>query len=153
MAPLDRAMRPLQRAYFMCCHACSDDERPASAVSTCVQDCVTPVARVNAQLQSATELLQQRLGRCEQVAMEAVGEGGEGGGSGSGSSSEEARKRAFVARMRPCVEEEVGKLARQLEGVRASVAPALEEVQRLGASGGAGRRRGLEVGEGKKSWW
>ena len=147
MAPLDRAMRPLQRAYFMCCHACSDDERPAAAVSSCVQDCVTPVARVNAQLQSATELLQQRLGRCEQVAMEAAGEGGEGG------SSEEARKRAFVARMRPCVEEEVGKLARQLEGVRASVAPALEEVARLGAAGGAGRRRGLEVGEGKKSWW
>jgi hypothetical protein len=149
MAPLDRAMRPLQRAYFMCCHACSDDERAASAVSTCVQDCVTPVARVNAQLQSATELLQQRLGRCEQVAMEAAGEGG----SGEGSSGEEARKRAFVARMRPCVEEEVGKLSRQLEAVRASVAPALEEVQRLGASGGVSRRRGLEMGEGKKSWW
>lgn len=144
MAPIDKQMRPLQRAYFLCCHDCSDDTKAAKDVESCVQRCVEPVSSVNSQLQSATQVFQQRLERCAQVSQEAIQQG----------AGEEARKEAFIARMRPCVEEELGKMGRLLDEVQRSIPAALGEVERLRREDGKSKQgRGLEVGEGKKGWW
>ena len=65
-----------------------------------------------------------------------------------------ARRAAFVARMRPCVEEELGKMGRLLDEVQRSIPAALGEVERLRREDGKSKQgRGLEVGEGKKGWW
>ena len=148
---IDKQLRPLQRSYFSCCVTCTDDVRPSEEVGRCVQQCVDPVSRVTEQLQGAQEAFQQRMKRCHQVAGEAVPRD-EGGADGQPSAAAMA---AYTARLRPCFEEELGKLDSLLAPVHAALPRAMEDLRAFSASAGSGsgRRTGVEVGEGKKSWW
>ncbi len=38
---LDKQIRPVQRAYFNCCYACSDDRRKSAEVPGCIAELVT----------------------------------------------------------------------------------------------------------------
>ena len=146
-------MRPLQRAYFSCCHACTDDFRPSKEVGPCVQRCVEPVARINGELEGMQQAFQQRMSRCHELAGEAVPREPSGDGRGGKGPSPEAIA-AYVSRLKPCVEEELQKLPALVSPVRDAIPGALEDVKRIGLGGGSGPTKGLIVGDGqKKGWW
>ena len=123
---IEKLIRPLQRAYFSCGLACVDDKRAASEISACVERCTQPMSAVEQRLGAAQQAFQQRIGRCHQLAGEAVKPRASHDSDGQPSPADIA---AYVARLRPCVDEELGKVDNLLLPVREAVPPALADMR------------------------
>ncbi len=64
---LDKQIRPVQRAYFSCCFACSDASRPAADVPSCIAACQQGMIAVQTALGDAQETFQGMIGKCHGV--------------------------------------------------------------------------------------
>lgn len=148
IAPLDKALRPLQRAYFACCYACHDDAKPMSEVAQCAAACAGPVEAVQESFGQAQQAFQQRVSRCHQIAGEAVPSGEAARGPDGKPSA--AALAAYVGKLRPCVEEEVRKLDNLLGPIKQGVPKALEAVAAATPAGGP--QLGAPAAA-KKGWW
>ncbi len=148
MEGVERLVRPLQRAYFSCCYACTDDRNSASEVSPCVQRCVAPISRINEALGTAQSSFQQRMQRCHQVAGEAV----PANSSTPSGEPTPAALAAYTARLQPCMEEELSKLDALLAPVQSAIPGALDEIRGMD-SGSGSRGVKLDSGAGSKKWW
>ena len=64
---LDKPLRALQRAYFMCAGECSDDVRPTEAVTACIAQCHRPMVEAQGLVSHAVQAFQKRVERCQEV--------------------------------------------------------------------------------------
>ena len=136
---VDKSVRPLQRAYFSCCHACSDDVRPAGEVGPCVETCVSPLALVQEALSDAQQTFQTRMKRCHQMAGEAIP-------ASERKELSEASMAVYVGKLRPCIEEEIKKLPELVKPVQSLIPKAISDIERVTPkTGGLGGER--------KSWF
>lgn len=138
---IDREVRPLQRAYFSCCHACSDDTRKAEEVGTCVESCVVPVSTVQEALSEAQHAFKSRMSRCHQMAGEGIPS------SDRSSSVSEETMGLYVGKLKPCVQEEVKKLPALLKPIHSLIPQAMGSYDKLPGAGAGG------LGGARKSWF
>jgi len=95
VAKLEGRLRPVTRAYFACCSACTDDARPTEAVSACVAACSEPLAAVQGRLRAAQEDFQGRVRACHGRAGEHV--------TGDAANPTAAEAAAYTRALRPCL--------------------------------------------------
>jgi len=134
---VDRKVRPLQRLYFSCCYNCSSDERPAAEVGPCVASCVSPLTLVQDALSEAQEKFQSRTKRCHEIAGESIP-------ASERREVSAASMALYVAKLRPCVEEETRKLPELLRPIHTLIPKAISELEKVTPKNGGlgGERKG-----------
>lgn len=121
---IDKELRPLQRAYFRCCYACSDDSQPAKDVTSCISTCQEPLAATQASLGGAQQAFQKRVQRCNEIAREALPTQ-----TRDDKNSEAVAVAAYVGAMEPCMQKEIHKLSSLMDPIHASLPKALASVE------------------------
>lgn len=118
---LDALLRPVQRAYFACCTACTDDSRATEAVSSCVAACAEPLSAVQGKLRAAQDDFQARVRGCHGAAGELV--------KGDAANPTAAEAAAYTRALRPCLAAATDALPALVEPVYAAVAPAMAQIK------------------------